>query len=192
MATTRLSARQQLLNVASDLFYREGIRSVSMDKIVEKSGVSKATLYRHFPTKDDLIVTYLKEHDHHIWHHYDVAINQHEGSAKAQLYAVIDATIELLKPKYYRGCPFLNVLAEFPEENHPAHQLALEYNNQLRLRLSLLSQQAGVSDEGWTDQLLMVINGAYSSLPVLGFEGAATKLKTITTQLIEQKLSDMN
>jgi AcrR family transcriptional regulator len=188
--TTHSSARQKLLNVASDLFYREGIHSVSIDKIVEKSGVSKATLYRHFPTKDDLVVTYLKEHEHHIWQHFDKAINLHEGSPKSQLHALIDATIELLKPMYYRGCPFLNILVEFPEENHPAHKLALEYNRALQLRLSLLSQKAGVTEENWTDQLLMVINGAYASIPVLGFEGSALQLKTVATQLIDHKLMD--
>ncbi|ALC83900.1 MULTISPECIES: TetR/AcrR family transcriptional regulator [Bacillus] len=192
MIPARSSARQRLLDVASDLFYREGIRSISMDTIVERSGVSKATLYRHFPTKDDLIMAYLKEVDDHIWQHFDKAITQHEGSPKAQLMALIDATIELLTPEYYRGCPFLNAFTEFSEENHPAHKFSLEYNRTLRSLLSRLSQQAGVSDDGWTDQILMVINGAYSSIPVLGLEGSAVQLKTITTYLIDLHLPNVH
>lgn len=188
MVTIHSSARERILNTALDLFYNKGIRSISMDKIVESSGVSKATLYRHFPTKDDLIVAYLQEHDHDIWEYFDKSISQH-GSPKAQIYAMIDASIELLKPKYSRGCPFLNVFAQFPEENHPAHKFALEYNNGLRSRLSDLIQKAGVTDESLTDQLLMVINGAYSSVPVLGFEDSASQLKTIATQLIERNLA---
>ena len=61
--TARSSARQHLLEVASALFYQEGIRAIGVDTIVERSGVGKATLYRHFPTKDDLIVAYLEEDD---------------------------------------------------------------------------------------------------------------------------------
>ena len=64
MTTGHSSARQRLLETARDLFYHEGIRSVGVDTIVERSGVGKATLYRHFPTKDDLIAAYIAEEDH--------------------------------------------------------------------------------------------------------------------------------
>ncbi|MFB5676592.1 TetR/AcrR family transcriptional regulator [Paenibacillus terreus] len=188
MSAAPSSARQRLLDVASDLFYREGIRAISMDTIVEQSGVSKATLYRHFPTKDELIAAYLEAHDHHIWEHFDKAISTHEGNPKAQLLALIDAVIELFKPEYYRGCPFLNAFAEFSDENHPAHRLAFEYNNALRNRLSHLGQQAGVTDKSWPDQLLLVINGAYSSIPVLGLAGSANQLKNIAALMINEQI----
>jgi len=188
MSAVRSSARQRLLDVASDLFYREGIRAISMDTIVDRSGISKATLYRHFPTKDDLIAAYLEAHDHHIWEHFDEAIAKHEGNPKRQLMALIDAVIELFKPEYYRGCPFLNAFAEFSDENHPAHRLAYEYNCALRNRLLHLGQQAGVTDESWADQLLLVINGAYSSITVLGLTESAAQLKKIATWMINQQI----
>ncbi|MDF2962149.1 MAG: transcriptional regulator [Paenibacillus sp.] len=190
MAAARSSVRKHILDVASELFYREGIRSVGVDTIVERSGVSKATLYRHFPTKDDLIVAYLETQDHINWEHFDEAIARHEGSPKAQLLALIDATIELLEPGYHRGCHFLNALAEFSEEDHPVHLLAVEYNRAIRLRLSRLSQQAGVNDESLTDQLMLVINGALSSVPVYGFAGPASQLKTIAVHLIDLHLEN--
>ncbi len=188
MSKVSSSSHQRILEVASDLFYRQGIRAISMDKIVERSGVSKATLYRHFPTKDELIATYLEAHDHHIWEHFDKAIAKHEGAPKVQLLALIDAIIELFKPEYYRGCPFLNAFAEFSDKNHPAHRLALEYNHAMRGRLLQLSEKAGVTDTGWTDQLLLVINGAYSSVPVLGLADSASQLKKAATLLINQYL----
>lgn len=188
MVATRSSARQRILDVASELFYRDGIRSVGVDTIVEQSGVGKATLYRHFQTKDDLIVAYLVAQDHINWQHFDETIAQHEGSPKAQLLALIDASVELLEPGYHRGCHFLNALAEFSEEDHPVHLLAVEYNRALRLRLSRLSQQAGINDESLTDQLMLVINGALSSVPVFGFEGPASQLKAIATLLIDKFL----
>ncbi|MCZ8520950.1 MULTISPECIES: TetR/AcrR family transcriptional regulator [Paenibacillus] len=188
MAAARLSARRHILEVASELFYREGIRSVGVDTIVERSGVSKATLYRHFPTKDDLIIAYLEAQDGINWEHFDAAIAKHEGSPKAQLLALIDATIELLEPGYHRGCPFLNALAEFSEEDHPVHLLAVEYNRALRLRLARLSRKAGVRDERLTDQLMLVINGALASVPVYGTAGPAAELTTLAEYLIDLHL----
>src|SRR5258706_16012909 len=85
------SARQRLLETASALFYREGIRAIGVDTIVERSGVGKATLYRHFPTKDDLIATYLEEEDRHHWSWFEEVIAPHEGSPKAQLIAWFEA-----------------------------------------------------------------------------------------------------
>ena len=80
------AARQHILDVASDLFYREGIRAVGIDRIVEQSGVGKATLYRHFPTKDALIVAYLEERDRLYWKQLNEVIALHEGSPRAQLH----------------------------------------------------------------------------------------------------------
>ncbi|MCK0471176.1 TetR/AcrR family transcriptional regulator [Halalkalibacter sp. APA_J-10(15)] len=191
MTASRSPARQRVLEVASGLFYREGIRAVGVDTIAEQAGVAKTTLYRHFPTKNDLIVAYLEEQDRIHWQHFDEAIAEHEGSPKAQLLALIDATAaELLDPEYHRGCTFLNALAEFSEENHPAHRLALEYNRALRLRLSRLSQQLAVDDESLTDQLLLVINGALSSVPVFGFDGPAARLKTMARQVVDRHLEN--
>ncbi len=181
----RASVRQHILDVASELFYREGIRSIGVDTIVEKAGISKATLYRHFTTKDELVVAYLEAQDHINWQHFDEAIAEHAGSPKEQMLALIDATVELLEPGYHRGCHFLNALAEFSEEDHPVHLLAVEYNRAIRMRLSRLCQQAGASDENLTDQLMLVINGALSSVPIYGFMGPAAQLKTIAAHLID-------
>lgn len=185
----RASVRQKILDVASELFYRDGIRSIGVDTIVERAGVSKATLYRHFPTKEDLVIAYLEAQDHVNWLHFDEEIAKHDGP-KAQLLALIDTTIEILEPGYHRGCHFLNALAEFSEEDHPVHLLAVEYNRGLRLRISRLSQQAGVNDESLTDQLILVINGALASVPIYGFSGPKAQLKAIATQLIKLYLGD--
>lgn len=182
------SARQRVLEVACDLFYRQGIRSVGIDTIVEKSGVAKTTLYRHFPTKESLIIAYLEEHDQINWETFDKVLANHNGSPKEQLLAFIDATIEILEPEHHRGCAFLNALAEFSEENHPVHLIAIEYNRALRKRLARLSKQAGAEDDRLTDQLMLLINGAMASIPVYGFTGPTSELKTIATQLIESHL----
>lgn len=92
---------------------------------VERSGVGKATLYRHFPTKDDLIAAYLEEEDRLWWQWFEEVIAAHEGSPKAQLLAFFEACTRRLTQPGFRGCAFLNALAEFSEANHPAHHCAL-------------------------------------------------------------------
>src|SRR2546430_15526713 len=91
MSAVHSSARQRLLDVASDLFYQEGIRAIGVDTIVERSGVGKATLYRHFPTKDDLIAAYLEEEDRRHWIWFDEVIAPHEGKPVEQLLAWFEA-----------------------------------------------------------------------------------------------------
>ncbi|MEW9699544.1 TetR/AcrR family transcriptional regulator [Paenibacillus sp. SI8] len=185
MSESISAARQRLLDVASDLFYREGIRSIGVDTIVEKAGVGKATLYRHFPTKDDLIAAYLERNGNLHWQWFDKVVAEHDGSPKEQLLALIDATMEIMTEPGYRGCAQLNALAEFSEADHPAHRLAVEFKHALRLRLLQLCRKAGDGNEALADQLLLVINGALVSVPLLGPESPAIHLKAIAMQLID-------
>ncbi|MFC3747030.1 TetR/AcrR family transcriptional regulator [Paenibacillus sp. GCM10012306] len=181
----RKNARQRILEVACDMFYHKGIRSVGVDTIVEKSGVGKATLYRHFPTKDDLIAAYLLELERHDWKQFDEVIAKHEGSPKEQLLAFIDVIVNTMMSPDYRGCAFSNALAEFPEESHFVKQLTVEYNSAMRLRLNQLTRQAGAKNEILTDQLMLVITGALSLAHALGSAGPASQLKALATHLID-------
>ncbi|GHO72649.1 TetR family transcriptional regulator [Ktedonobacter sp. SOSP1-85] len=171
------------------MFYRKGIRSIGVDTIAEQSGVGKPTLYRHFSTKDKLISAYLEEENCLHWQWFEEAIAPLQESAKAQLLALIDATTQILTKPGYRGCAFLNALAEFSEEDHPAHRQAIEYKHALRLRLYQLSQQAGARDpDALADQLLLVINGALASAPLFGSSGPSAQLTTIAPYLVDFQL----
>jgi len=187
--TSRKTARQRILEVACDLFYHKGIRAVGVDTIVEKSGVGKATLYRHFPTKDDLIAAYLEELEKHDWKQFDEVIAKYEGSPKEQLLAFIDTITTTMMEPGYRGCAFSNALAEFPEDSHCVKQLTVEYNTSMRLRLNRLTQQAGAQGENLTDQLMLVITGALSLAHALGSAGPASQLKALATHLIDSHVA---
>jgi AcrR family transcriptional regulator len=184
MKTSHKPVRERVLDTATDLFYREGIRAVGVDTIVEKSGVGKSSLYRHFSTKDDLIVAYLEKQEEHHSKWYDEALAQYEGSPYAQLVAFIDTTIETMMEPGYRGCYLLNALAEISNVNHPAYSYVLKYKESFQMRLSHLTRQAGAQDETLANQLMIVINGALVSVSLVGATIAATQLKMIATQLI--------
>ncbi len=194
MTTTypaRSSARQRLLETASALFYQEGIRAIGVDTIVERSGVGKATLYRHFPTKDDLIAAYLEEDDRLWWLWFEEVIAEHEGSPREQLLAFFEATTRRLMQPGFRGCAFLNALAEFSEADHPVHHCALDHERKLRRRLSQLSRQAGARDpEQLADQLLLVCNGALTSAPLFGAASPVLQLQSIAAHLIDLQLEN--
>jgi AcrR family transcriptional regulator len=178
-ATADLGAidlREKILETASDLFYRLGVRAVGVDLVVEKAGVAKTSLYRHFRTKDDLIAAFLEREDLDFWRTWDRVAALHAKDAKAELDAQLGWIGERVGKGNYRGCPQINVAAEFPEADHPARKVAKAHKRELRRRLKVIAERlkVGATDE-LAGQLAVLINGAFVSTQL--FEpGEATPL----------------
>lgn len=119
-------ARTRLLNTATRLFYTEGLHAVGIDRIVAEAGVTRATLYRHFPSKDDLLVAYLKASDEAIKGQVEHARSK-EGSASDVVRAVGETITEGIRSNGFRGCAFLNAAAEYPAVEHPVHQTVVNH-----------------------------------------------------------------
>src|SRR5512134_211291 len=118
------SARERILDTASELFYRDGYHAVGIDTIVERSGVAKMTLYRHFPSKDDLIAAYLQRANAEFWDWLEGEIATPE-EPRAKLTAAFEATARLAASPHCLGCTFQAAASEFPELEHPGHAVAL-------------------------------------------------------------------
>jgi AcrR family transcriptional regulator len=118
-------AGEKVFEVAADLFYRESIRSVGVETIVKQAGVSKISLYRNFESKDDLIVAYLENRNTDYWRNVDRVIAKRDNP-RAQLHALVDYVSGRATTPGYRGCPFINYAAEFPEGSHPGHRIVEE------------------------------------------------------------------
>lgn len=102
------TARERILHTAHDLFYREGIRATGVDRVIAESGVAKLTFYRHFPSKNDLVLAYLA-HRHQTWlAWFEAALARHGQNA----HAIAPAVGEWLREPTYRGCAFLNTVSE--------------------------------------------------------------------------------
>ncbi|MBN6040137.1 TetR/AcrR family transcriptional regulator [Amycolatopsis sp. 195334CR] len=123
---TTSEARSRLLATATRLFYVEGIRAVGIDRIVAEAKVTRATLYRHFPGKDELIVGYLREADQAIRDQIG-AILARELPAPETLLAIAASIAEGIRSPGFRGCAFLNAAAEYPDPAHPVHQAVLTH-----------------------------------------------------------------
>ena len=117
--------RERLLSTAAEIFYTSGIRSIGVERIIAAAGVTKATFYRHFPSKEDLVLAYLRAQDEAIRGHLEAAV---PGTDPKELLRVVGAGIaqELCRPGF-RGCAFINAAAEYPDPDGPVRRLVLEH-----------------------------------------------------------------
>ncbi|MBE1442390.1 TetR/AcrR family transcriptional regulator [Paenibacillus sp. OAS669] len=158
------TAKERILRVASRLFYKEGVRAVGIDRIIEESGVAKASFYRNFPTKDSLIVAYLEKRHCNRSISIEQAIQRFPDSPKDQLYALLDELVERMTHPEFRGCPFMNAVVEFPDLEHPGHRSAVENRHRTWDKVKEIAMKGGVRDpEELTSQLRIISDGAMMS-----------------------------
>src|SRR5271154_4260177 len=159
-----LSARERILATANELFYCEGARAIGVDTVVERSGVSKTTLYRLFESKDALIAAFAAERDRLNWEWWDRIEKQHPDDPRALLKALLSEIARRIGGPAYRGCPFLNLATEFPDDNHPGRIAARTNKEELRARLGTIIAKLGVGDPNRVaSQMALLINGAYAT-----------------------------
>jgi AcrR family transcriptional regulator len=181
--------RERILETASGLFYREGVRAVGVDLVVAAAGVAKTSLYRHFRTKDDLIAAFLKREDEDFWRTWGEVADRHRDDPAGELQAHMDWIGERVGRPNYRGCPQLNVAAEFPQADHPARQVATAHKLELRRRLFDIAERLGVARaEILAGQLAVLINGAFVSSPIL----SATEAKDLLQQAVNALVQAAN
>src|SRR5579875_1620726 len=179
-AETSNEVKNRILETASELFYKRGVRAVGVDLVVEEAGVAKTSLYRYFRTKDDLIAAFLQREDEEFWSTWSSVSEAHKNDPGAELEAHLDWIGERVGRPKYRGCPQLNVAAEFPDADHPARRVACAHKRELRNRLQGLAERLGVArPDELAAQLSLVINGAFVSSQVLA-DGEAIALLQAT------------
>ncbi|HIK13812.1 MAG TPA: TetR/AcrR family transcriptional regulator [Leptolyngbyaceae cyanobacterium M33_DOE_097] len=177
MPRPQTDARQRILAIADDLFYREGIRATGVDTIIAASEVAKTTLYRYFPSKDDLAVAYLEDRSQRFWELFEAVATQHAGQPKQQLLAIFEWLDEMLSQGDCHGCPLLVVSSEFPELGYPGHQIAIAQKQKVRDRLSELAALAGIrSAKELSAVLLMLLDGAFSERRLFNKHNNGVKL----------------
>jgi len=177
--------RDRVLEIASDLFYRLGVRAVGVDLVVEKAGVAKTSLYRHFRTKDDLVAAFLRREDEAFWADWASVADAHQDDASAALDSLVAWVAKRVARPHYRGCPQLNVAAEFPEADHPARLVAAAHKREMRRRLTDLARRLGAAEPQMLGgQLSLLINGAFVSGSSLSPDEAEPLLRTAAHALV--------
>ncbi|NEP15959.1 MAG: TetR/AcrR family transcriptional regulator [Leptolyngbya sp. SIO4C1] len=180
------AAKQQILETASQLFYQKGTQNVGINEVIAQSGVAKRTLYRHFPSKDDLILEVMQHRASQWIAWFETAVNSHSGTAKNRLLATFDVLQEWYADPCFRGCPFINVVLEIADATHPAHQVSVQLREAIRTFIMQLATEAGVKDaEAFSQQYLLLIGGTSLMATIEGKPTGAQFAKNTLAILIE-------
>jgi AcrR family transcriptional regulator len=178
-------ARTRILETASRLFYERGVRAVGVDLVVEEAAVAKTSLYRYFPTKDDLIVAFLEREDVDFWAQWDRVAVKYPDDPTRELEAHMRWIGARLARRNYRGCPQINVAAEFAEHGHPARQVSRRHMRALRSRLVDIARRTHARrPERLAAQLALLVNGAFVSSELLDPEESVDVLLTAVKALL--------
>lgn len=173
---------------ARELFYSEGIRAVGVDEIVNRAGVTKPSLYRSFPSKDELAAAYLRDYEQDCWNHFEKPAGRSYSDPREHVLAYIKDLSKRAAGAGYRGCGLSNATVEYPSLDHPARQVADAYKRAFRKRLQELAAAMGARDPtALGDGLLLLIEGMY----VTGLQsanGPARSAPAIAKMLIDASI----
>ena len=179
-----MKPRERIIKTARELFRRHGMRGIGVDAIAEQAGTNKMTLYRHFGSKDDLIVACLRDvavENDQIWVDLETA---HPGDPLAQLHAWLRVGAECAVGDS-RGCDMANAAVELAEIDHPARHVIEEFKIAHRNRLAQLCRDAGiVKADLLADSLWLLLEGARVSSQSVGAAGPGTHFIAIGEAMI--------
>lgn len=178
------SARDRILAVAGRLFYRDGYRAIGVDRVIAEAGVAKATFYKHFPSKDDLIVAW---------------IGQAETQAQAAgedlhdpnpLTSYAEAMIDVASRPTCLGCTYQVSAAEFGDAAHPAHQAALGVKRRVMADLTARAQRQGVSEPDLVaGQVFLLLEGVWAAKRMFGPDAPIAGAKEAVRRVIHGGMS---
>jgi AcrR family transcriptional regulator len=162
---TPTSARERILESAYELFSRRGVRGVGIDEVIEGAAVAKATLYRHFASKDDLVIAFLQRREQ-VWTRGRVEAGARERGVtpEEQLLAIFDVFDEWFREEAFDGCSFINVLLETADLEHPVGEASVAHLETIRGILRGLAEEAGLRDpEGFARKWHILMKGSIVS-----------------------------
>jgi len=156
----RPSKRDELVRKALNTFYREGFHATGMDLLSAETGISKTTMFKHFPSKEELILAVLRLRDQD-FRNWLFRRMEEAGPPRAQLLAMFDALAEWFAEPGFRSCMFIKAASEYPDPDHPIHAQAAEHKRMLFLQLERIAADAGAGDPGaLARRLLLLKEGA--------------------------------
>lgn len=158
----RAPAKARILDVVTALFYSEGIRAVGVDRIISEASVTKATFYKHYRSKDNLIVEYISERHRTVRRNVDALVAE-APNPRAALNMFVEAIVDEINSPGFRGCPFINAAAEFADPEHPVRVVVTAHREWYVDTLAMLMREMGHPLPGnAADELLLARDGALS------------------------------
>jgi AcrR family transcriptional regulator len=179
-------ARERLVTAAYELFSRRGVQAVGVDAIIERSGVARQTMYRHFGSKQDLVLAFLERREE-LWTRdwLQAEVLRRASDPQERLLAVFDVFDDWFRTPGFEGCSFINVMLEHPDASHPVHRAAAAYLAGIRHFLEDLARQAGLADaENFAREWHILMKGSIVAAGE-GDRDAALRAKKVATGLLE-------
>jgi AcrR family transcriptional regulator len=178
------SARQRILDTAFRLFYAHGVRGVGVDTVIAESGVAKATLYKHFPSKDDLVLAYLDRVDE-LWRgQLEAAADAAGANPREQLVGMFDALVTACRADGYHGCAFINTAAE-SVAGTAVHERTVEHKRAVRAWVRELAVAAGATDpDGLARSITLLLDGGLAAGVLDGDPDAAAAARAAARTLV--------
>jgi len=188
-----VSRRDHLVETALELFNAEGYHATGIDRILGTAGVAKMTLYKHFKSKDELILAALRRCDTRFRRYLQRGVEHRSDDPRAQLVAIFDVLGEWIRSHDFHGCMFINAAAEYGDPDHPIHRAATDHKNALFEWLRGLAEAAGAARPGdLAAQLLLLTEGATVTAQVNRQAPAAQQAKKAARALIDAALANEN
>lgn len=183
MASTK---RDQLVDTALQAFYQHGFHATGIDTIIEKAGVARMTLYKHFKSKDALILAVLQRRDERFRTWFMDVVERSGATPAGRLIAMFDALEVWFAGRDFAGCMFINAAAEFADPDHPAHQASAEHKRLMLDYVRGVTRAAGAAaPERLADGLMLLMEGAIVMRHVGGDIEAARRAKEAAMILID-------
>ncbi|WP_306259171.1 TetR/AcrR family transcriptional regulator [Pararhizobium sp. IMCC21322] len=181
----RPTKRDELVQKALQTFYQNGFNATGMDMLVKETGISKTSMYKHFRTKEDLILAVLRLRDEHFRNWLYRRMEELADEPRAQLIAMFDALEEWFQEPGYRGCLFIKASSEYQDSTHPIHMQSADHKRMLERHVTELAQKAKITDPaGLARQLLLLKEGAIVTAHLGHTENPAQDAKSAAIALI--------
>ena len=180
--------RDRLVGIAMSLFYFHGISPIGLDRILAEAGVSKTTFYKHFESKDELVVATIELRDAWQMNAWVRAVEMLVGEdPRDQLMGVLEVLDLVINEPSFRGCQFINAAAEFPNPRDPIHRAAVRHKQGNRRWFRELAERAGARDpDAFTDAYTMLFEGALVLRHVHDRDDAAKAARPHVRRLINE------
>ena len=182
----RTNYREKILDVAGDLFYRNGIHATGVDTIIAASDIARMTLYKHFPSKEALIEAVLRRQMEETRRLLEAIVGGEDTTPQERLDLLFDGLERTIQSPDFFGCPFINATAEYGNVSHPFHQLAAEYKRMYRDIIRRIVDPLAVSNPtALATQLFLLVEGALVSAQVGARQGVAAAARAAAHILLD-------
>ncbi|MBL4601905.1 MAG: TetR/AcrR family transcriptional regulator [Emcibacteraceae bacterium] len=184
------SKKIELIEKALKAFYAGGFQAVGMDRLAKETGISKTSMYKHFKTKEDLILEVLNLRDENYRSWFVRRIEALASTPVERLLAMFDALDEWFHEETYLSCMFIRASCEYPQSSNPIHKISAKHLRLLQAYVIGLAEQAGVKNPGDLARQLMLLNeGAIVLAHIQGPDDVARNAKETAQILINHALS---